>query len=185
MQSLKNALALSHQVMREMIAAGSVVVDATVGNGNDTLFFCALVGETGKVYGFDVQPTAIARTQEKLAEIATPVTLICDGHQNMQQHVKEPVDWVGFNLGFLPAGDKSVTTQCATTLTAVTAALDMLKSGGVCSICVYPGHDEGSRERAALNDFLAALDCKRFTVAHYRLVNAPKNPPELFLVQKA
>lgn len=181
---LENALGLSHRLMESYIPRGGCVIDATVGNGNDTLFFCQLVGDEGRVYGFDIQQTAIERAREKLCDVKTDVWLYCDGHQNMAQYISEEADFIGFNLGFLPAADKTVTTLCETTKTAVLTALTLLKIGGVCCICCYPGHDEGGRELEMLEELLADLDCRKYAVVHYRLVNANGRPPELFAIQR-
>ena len=42
---------------------GDVAVDFTMGNGNDTLFLSKTVGESGKVYAFDIQEAALTSTE--------------------------------------------------------------------------------------------------------------------------
>ena len=184
MPKLQNALEFSHVLMNTFVPRGGAVIDATVGNGNDTVFLCGLLGESGLLFGFDIQQQALDRAAEKLDGIKTTVRLICDGHQNMKKYVDCAVDFIGFNLGFLPAGDRSVTTLCETTLPAIEAALSLLKVGGVCCVCAYPGHPEGNRELAMLTDFLQGLDCRAFAVVHYRLVNPNGHPPQLFAIQR-
>lgn len=186
MFELKNALKLSHDYMDQLVQEGDSVVDATVGNGKDTLFLASLVGSSGKVYGFDVVELAIERTREKLlcAGLAERVVLIHDGHEQLQKYVKVPIRYAAFNLGYLPGGDKSVTTKTKTTLSAVSSALELLQSGGICSICVYPGHEEGDEELRSLSSWLQSLDYKKFGVIHRAFVNQPKRPPELFVIQK-
>jgi 16S rRNA C1402 N4-methylase RsmH len=39
-----------------------MMIDATMGNGNDTLKLCKKVADKGKVYAFDIQQCAIAPT---------------------------------------------------------------------------------------------------------------------------
>ena len=46
---------LAHKVISERVKAGDTVVDATIGNGHDTLFLAKCVGMKGRVIGFDVQ----------------------------------------------------------------------------------------------------------------------------------
>ena len=65
---LRNARHLAADYMRRTIRLGDTVVDATMGNGKDTLFLAELVGETGHVYAFDVQAEAVARTHERVCE---------------------------------------------------------------------------------------------------------------------
>ncbi len=43
-----------HRLLTAHMKPGDRAVDATVGNGWDTLKLCELVGEKGKVYGFDI-----------------------------------------------------------------------------------------------------------------------------------
>ena len=129
-----------------LLQEGDVAVDATAGNGHDTLYLAQKVGERGHVYAFDVQQAALDSTKERLAENGIPderVTLILSGHERMADYVKEPVRCVLFNLGWLPSGDHSVTTRVPTTLAAVEAACGLLLPGGMVSVCVYPGHEEG------------------------------------------
>ena len=186
MPDLGNALSISHDYMKQWIQPGDAVIDATVGNGKDTVFLAGLVGETGKVYGFDVQQMALDRAAEKLsaAGLRERAELFCDGHQNMERHVLQKVRFVDFNLGYLPAGDKAVTTLVKTTLPAVEAALRLLLPGGMCSICVYPGHEEGERELQALLSLLRELDERDYTVVYRAFWNQKKRPPELFAIVK-
>ena len=68
---LKNARHLAARYMEEILRPGDIAVDATMGNGKDTQFLCELVGETGRVYAFDVQEEALERTAW-LSEMALP-----------------------------------------------------------------------------------------------------------------
>lgn len=187
MLELKNARALATEYMERAITAGERVVDATMGNGHDTAFLAQLVGKTGHVTAFDVQADAVAHTRALLEEqgLLSRVTLVHDGHEKMAQYVQGTIDAAMFNLGWLPgAADKTVTTQVDTTLEAVKSCLEMLRPGGVASVCVYPGHAEGDAERTALGEYLSGLDVRRFTVLHHRFINARRDTPELFLIQK-
>ena len=65
---LERVLPYSHSLMKKAATTGDFVIDATVGNGNDTLFLAQLVGESGKVFGFDIQEEAIERTKARLQE---------------------------------------------------------------------------------------------------------------------
>ena len=127
---------------------GACAVDATLGNGHDALWLCSLVGQTGRVFGFDVQAEAVERSRGRLAEagVEDRANLILDGHQNMRNYLEAgSADVVMFNLGWLPGAAHGVTTQTPTTLQAVNAALEVLKEEGLLTICVYPGHEEGAR----------------------------------------
>ena len=63
----------------EHLGEGEVAVDFTMGNGGDTLFLSKTVGESGKVYAFDIQEEALASTEAYLKSNNAPdnYTLIC------------------------------------------------------------------------------------------------------------
>lgn len=183
---LRNARHLAADYMIRSIREGDRVIDATMGNGKDTLFLCELVGETGHVYAFDVQAEAVERTNERVKEAGYDgrATLLLAGHEAMAEHVKEPVQAVMFNLGWLPGAEHIVTTKTETTLAAVRAACGLIAPGGIVTVCVYPGHEEGTRELSALLEYAASLDVRRFNVAHHRFLNASLQTPQLILIQK-
>jgi len=183
---LRNARCLATDYMIRSIREGDTVIDATMGNGKDTLFLCGLVGETGHVYAFDVQSEAIERTKERVAEAgyAARATLLLAGHETMAEHVKGPVQAVMFNLGWLPGTEHIVTTKTDTTLKAVSAALELIAPGGVVTVCVYPGHEEGTRELEALKQYVSGLSVRTYNVLYHCFVNASSQTPQLFLIQK-
>ena len=183
---LRNARYLAADYMIRTIREGDIVVDATMGNGKDTLFLCELVGENGHVYAFDVQAEAVERTRERVKEAGyeSRTTLLLAGHETMTDHIKEPVRAVMFNLGWLPGAQHIVTTQTDTTIKAVSAALDLIVPGGIVTVCVYPGHEEGARELEALKEYVSSLSVRTFNVLYHSFVNASSQTPRLFLIQR-
>ena len=181
-----NAKIWSHDIIEQAVIPGAVAVDATMGNGYDTAWLAQLVGETGRVYAFDVQKEAVERTRERLthANLDSRATLYHAGHEQMAELVKEPVDAVVFNLGWLPGAEHAVTTRVESTLAAVNAASEVLREGGVMTICAYPGHDEGAREREALVKWASELDPVKFDAIFKTYLNQPKNPPCVIAVMK-
>ena len=168
---LKNARHLAARYMEEILRPGDIAVDATMGNGKDTQFLCELVGETGHVYAFDVQEEALA-------------TLILAGHETMKENVPVSPRAVMFNLGWLPGAAHIVTTRTETTMRAVQAALELVQPDGFVSICVYPGHEEGTRELHALLAWAAGLDVRAYNVLHHNFIAAKAGTPQLLLIQK-
>lgn len=183
---LRSARWIAADVLHQVVQSGDTVIDATLGNGHDTVMLAELVGEAGHVIGFDIQADAVERTRQRLTEagLIDRCELYAEGHQHICERVHAPVKAAVFNLGWLPGGDKSVTTLWETTKTAVSSALSLLVPGGVCTICAYPGHEEGDRERFALMDFLAALRPQEYNVLHHRFLNAGPGAPECFVIQK-
>jgi methylase of polypeptide subunit release factors len=165
---------------------GARAIDATMGNGHDTLWMCELAGESGHVYAFDVQPEAVERTRQRLEEagVAERADLFCAGHECMGEFVHESVDAVVFNLGWLPGAEHGVTTRTDTTIQAVNAALELLKEDGLMTVCIYPGHDEGTRELNALLEWGAGLDDRRYDVLLKTYLNQPNDPPRMMAVKK-
>ena len=183
---LRNARHLAADYIRRTVRPGDFVIDATMGNGGDTLFLAELVGEHGRVYAFDVQEEAVANTRAKLcaAGMEARAMLILCGHEKMREHVGEAPQAVMFNLGWLPGAAHAVTTRVETTLQAVAAAVDLIVPGGIVSICIYPGHEEGTRELQELLKYASGLDVRRFNVLHHHFLCAPAHTPQLILIQR-
>lgn len=185
-QDFRSARFWAAEMIAEALYPGARAVDATMGNGGDTKRLCEMVGETGRVYAFDVQAEAVSRTRERLAEagLLDRATLFHAGHERMAECVPEPVDAVVFNLGWLPGAAHAVTTRVETTLQAVNAALSLLKPRGLLTVCAYPGHEEGARELSALTDWAASLDARRFDALAKHYLNQSNCPPQLIAVRK-
>ena len=58
---------LAQQAVAAVLGPGGLAVDATVGNGHDTLFLARRVAPRGRVFGFDIQPAALAGARRRLA----------------------------------------------------------------------------------------------------------------------
>ena len=185
-QDFRSARFWAAELVEPALYPGAVAVDATMGNGQDTLWLCDQVGGEGRVYAFDVQPEAVARTRERLeaADVLERATLLCEGHEHMAERVPERADVVMFNLGWLPGAARGVTTRVSTTLLAAEAALGVLKPEGLLTICVYPGHEEGARELEALLSWAKGLDARRYDALHKAYLNAENDPPQLIAVKR-
>jgi SAM-dependent methyltransferase len=183
-----NALTLSHQFLREHIRPGDFCVDATAGRGRDTAFLRRLVGPTGRVLAFDIQQEALDSTATLLeAEgLTSGVELILDGHENLHRYAApESVDAVVFNLGWLPGGDHSIHTKAETSLCAIDQGLGLLREGGVMSLCLYYGRNNGYEERDAVLAHLETLDPARYTVLAGRFLNRRGDVPiPVFIVKQ-
>lgn len=186
MSVIKNSLGQSHEIIKKLVMPGDIVIDATAGNGNDTVMLANLVGDHGKVYSFDIQDEAIQNTHEKLVQsgLENRVILIKDGHQNMDVYVKENVKTVIFNLGYLPGGDHSIGTKGETTVLAAKKAMELLQINGIICIVVYYGGDSGFEEKDFLMNFIKDIDYKKFTVMKTEFVNQINCPPILVCIEK-
>ena len=175
-----------HFIM-EHIGEGDTVVDFTMGNGNDTLFLSKAVGESGKVYAFDIQEDALTSTRAHLEANGAPenYTLICASHHRVKEFVTEPIKAGMFNLGYLPrSGRKAVTTMRETTMPAVQAAIELLAPDGVLIVAIYPGHEEGALEGEMLREYFSSLSKYRICPSEFKILNSPTSP-YFFLVEKS
>jgi tRNA1(Val) A37 N6-methylase TrmN6 len=183
-------LKLAHQHIQSTLQTGDVAIDATIGNGHDTLFLAEQVGLTGRVYGFDIQQAAIVATREKLqqSQWRDCVTLIQASHADMAAHI--PVNHQGkinacmFNLGYLPKGDKRIITQTHSTLQALTAACALLAPQGMMTILVYAGHVGGDVEAASAAQWAERLDNSQFSMSIFFSLIANPSAPRLLVIQK-
>lgn len=168
-----------HRMIRDHIREGDCCIDATAGNGNDTEFLCRMAGAAGKVYAFDIQRDAIEQTRKRLKEVGLleRAEVILDGHEHMEEHVKETVSAITFNFGYLPGGDHQIATRADTSIQAIEAGLRLLKKGGIMSLCIYSGGDSGFEEKEALLSYLKTLDPRTFLVIVSTYYNRENHPP--------
>lgn len=187
---LERVLPFSRTLLKNAVKSGDIAVDATIGNGHDTLLLAQLVGEHGKVYGFDIQEEAISHTKERLKEhtLLDRVELFQKGHEDVQTLI--PSTYHGkitgaiFNLGYLPGGDKSIVTRPATTISAIKQLIGMLAPEGIIVLVIYHGHEEGALERDELLSFVQELDQQLVHVLQYRFLNQQNNPPFIVAIEK-
>ena len=178
---MKRPLEMAHDFLAQVITQEDIVVDATMGNGHDTLFLAKLAKQ---VYSFDIQKQALEKTSQRLLEAGlTNVELILQGHETVDQFVRE-VKAAIFNLGYLPSADKSIITQPQTTLEALDKLCHMLVKGGRIAIMIYYGHDGGDIERDAVLNYVSQLPQQEYTATIYRTLNQINNPPFLVMIEK-
>ena len=181
---LKNTAKLAFNIIHSYIDQETIAVDATCGNGHDTM---SLIEAGCKhIYAFDIQKSAIDNTKKLLIDNhidLSNVSLINDSHINMSNYVPT-AKVIMFNLGYLPGSDKSIVTTSSSTLSAVKNALSILDVNGICSIAMYSGHLQGKEEKETLIEMVKNLDKSIFHVAYINFINQPNNPPELLLITK-
>ncbi len=184
---------MAHDFVRTFVSPGDIVIDATIGNGFDTLYLCQLVGEQGIVYGFDVQAAAIKATRQHCCDFynstyaqtnklrAPQLKLIEKSHCEMM-HWVDPVcvgavSAVMFNLGYLPKSEKSIKTRPHTTLKALDVAFDLLKKPGCISVLAYTGHDGGQEEAQLVQQHLQkASEMRRASLRRYPTQDVARSP---------
>lgn len=187
---LPTAIEYVHELARQALRPGGFAIDATAGNGHDTLFLAQRVGKGGAVSAFDVQEAALRATDERLVRegVRDRVDLHHVGHEQMESVVPQAhrgaVQVVMFNLGYLPGGDKSLTTQRASTVEALGASLEVLAPGGLIAVVCYTGHPGGQEEAEAVAAWACALDQRWFHAVRYAYLNQQNRPPHAVVVEK-
>lgn len=176
---------LLHVLLLQVIVKGDCVVDATAGNGHDTVFLAEAVGNEGRVIAIDIQAEAIESTQQRLIEsrLENRVELHQASHEDIGHFVAVgSVSVIVFNLGYLPGSDRALITRSETTLKALAASVLALKKGGVLAVVCYPDHVGGDDESARVLDFLGGL--KNFRLAKYELLSTHRPSPFLLIAWK-
>jgi predicted methyltransferase len=186
MPLLRGPVPLSHLFIRQCVKQGDCVIDATCGNGHDTLLLANLVGQTGRVWAFDIQQQAVEATAARLTAAGgfDTVSLIHGSHERMAEQCHGPVTAIVFNLGYLPGGDRNVITRPETTLAGVEQSLELLAPGGIVAITVYPGHEGGDQERTALEERVSQLSPGSYHVWRMAQINVSAEAPYCVLIQK-
>jgi 16S rRNA C1402 N4-methylase RsmH len=186
---LKGILNYAHHLLEDSINVGETVIDATCGNGNDTLFLSKIVGDDGHVLAFDVQEQAIENTKQLIqANNFDNVSFINDSHAHLSEYLSvEMVGKIGgsiFNLGYLPRSDKTIITEGQSTIAAIDTILHFLKKNGLIVIVVYHGHEGGKSEKEIVLKHVINLDQKKYSVLKYGFINQKNNPPFIIAIQK-
>ncbi|HPE85071.1 MAG TPA: class I SAM-dependent methyltransferase [Chlamydiales bacterium] len=121
----------------------------------------------------DIQPAAIETTRLKVP--SAEMYLGC--HSQLPEEAFKPnLKLITYNLGYLPGGDKTLTTKLDTTLESLKKALDLMPVGAAVSITFYPGHNEGLNEMEKITPFIKDLNSKSFTVSTHEWINRNKAP---------
>ncbi|MFK8036232.1 MAG: class I SAM-dependent methyltransferase [Hyphomicrobiales bacterium] len=179
------ATELAHHLIGKSLHSGDWALDATVGNGHDTLFLAKSVGQSGRVFGFDVQSTAIAETAKRV-DGYSQVTLFQVGHEMLSDYLPKDAQLsvAMFNLGYLPGGPREIITGADTTVAALDQALARLKIGGLVTLVLYSGHCGGDTEASTVQAFTKNLG-EEFTVAQFKRFNSNRTAPELLAIERA
>lgn len=168
---------LSHSIIKEYIEDKIVAVDATLGNGYDCDFLSSCFE---KVFAFEIQKDAC----EKYIDKNNNVIIINDSHHKIDEYVKEGINCICYNLGYLPGGDKDITTLAETSLKSIQIALELLAPNGLMSIAIYRGHNEGKEEENCILKYLRELPKNKFGVMLHECINRSSTAPLLVIVEK-
>ncbi len=187
---LQSAISFSHTIWKNILAPGAYTIDATCGNGQDTLFLSqlALSETSGKLIALDIQPKAIENTKNLLKtnlkeKILQNISLINSCHSQIDLHCPKGADLIVYNLGYLPGADKTITTQSETTIISLQKSLALLKKGAHLSVTCYPGHKEGQIESSKVLYWAKNLG-PEYVCCEHRWINRSEKSPFIILICK-
>lgn len=169
---------LSHYIIKNFCNKFDTAVDATLGNGHDTDF---LSENFSKIYSFDIQKFVIDSYKERKKD---NVILINNSHHALEEFINEKVNCIMYNLGFLPGGNKSITTICETTLKSLKSSFNIIDKGGIITIALYRGHEEGKKEEKEVLKLVENLPKEKYGVMLHSFINRDNNPPFLIVIEK-
>ncbi len=188
---LPHIISWSHRLVREVLEPGDLAVDLTAGRGRDTLMLCQTVGAEGCVLSFDIQEQALAETRELLECEGVAVDL-CPGtspaigacgawlihadHRELATYLIRRPRAVIANLGYLPGGERQITTCPDSTLEALQVALSLLLPGGRLACVLYTAHVGGEEEATAVEQLFSALSSREWFVMRLQVANRIQAP---------
>ena len=178
---------IAHHILRRHLVEGDHAIDATAGNGHDTLFLAGCVGATGIVHAIDIQESAItaARALIHASGLSSRVHWHIADHRHMGDlFPANTFSAVVFNLGYLPGGDHQITTSRPSTLDAIQAAASLLRAGGLLSVLCYPGHPEGALEAQDIASLWPTWSSHGWRIARYDLPFTASPSPVLWIARK-
>lgn len=154
-----------------------ILIDATCGNGFDTLFLAQNAKSEGKVFAFDIQKSAILQTSKLLKEnnLLDKVDIFEISHAHLKEKI--PSEFFGkinvamFNLGWLPKSDKTVITKPESTIKALQELSEIIDKANLISLLAYPAHDGGKSELDCVSEYLA-----KYSPQIFRDEANPKSP---------
>ncbi len=179
---INNPVKLSHYIIKNRLENNIKACDMTAGNGKDSKFILEMKNPE-ILYAFDIQKLSQKRCEELIGK-RDNFKFILDDHKNIEKYIKEKIDLFIYNLGFLPKGDKSITTNYKTVIKSLEASLNLLNKNGLILITFYTGHSQGKSEAEFVGKFLKNLDQKAYQIIKYDFFNQINNPPFLISIRK-
>lgn len=178
---------LAHSKIKEIIKVGDCCIDATLGNGHDSLFLAQQISPLGRVFSFDIQESAIHEAGSKLdaAGLGEFVSLVHDCHTNIEERI--PIQYRGeiaiamYNLGYLPGGDHSIKTIYETTTNSLLTTYELMKPSGLISVLCYRGHAGGAKE---LDEVEKLCSVQKWIFEKFEGSNNPTSPV-LIVIRKS
>jgi hypothetical protein len=180
---IDNTKAIVRNLIKEIKKEELTAVDMTCGKGNDSKFILENLS-VKKLYAFDIQEAAREETFKNIRENEDKFVFILDNHKNIDLYIKEKIDLAIYNLGYLPKGDKTITTRYQDVIESLEKLFSLFEKNSTCIITFYPGHPQGKEEAIFVEEYLAGLSQKEFSTLKYSFINQKNNPPFVVRIVK-
>ncbi|MEZ4704011.1 MAG: class I SAM-dependent methyltransferase [Bdellovibrionota bacterium] len=119
---------------------------------------------------------------------ASRISYFQESHTNMEMRISRSLhncmDIIMYNLGYLPHGDKSITTLASTTLESFDQAYRLLRPLGWMSVLCYPGHPQGAIETQQVLTWIDNHQ-NHFELVEKSLGPTPSNLSPIFLLLRS
>ncbi|QQK07561.1 tRNA (mnm(5)s(2)U34)-methyltransferase [Miniphocaeibacter halophilus] len=160
-------------------------IDMTIGHGNDIYKIAKTVNKESEILGFDISEIAVKNTKKQLEEFEKHnIKIIRDSHENINRYTDKKLDLVIYNLGYLPKGDKNITTDYKTVIKSLEYVLSALNENGIIIMTFYPGHNSGKLESIEIEKFLSKINQKKYNILKYSFINQINNPPYVVVIER-
>lgn len=145
-----------HIHLKEVLKAGDSALDATAGNGHDSLHMAELIGPLGTLVAIDLQVKAIENTRNKLAskDYLERSKLLKGNHADVLKQLNGTFKAIVFNLGYLPGSDQKLITEVDSTISALNEVPRLLDPNGILLVTTYRAHKGGLPESIAVEDWM-------------------------------
>ncbi len=161
----------AHEIIASFIRYNDAfyAIDASCGNGHDTLFLAKHLGQNSQIFAFDIQEAAVKNTSALLQKnsLNAGVQIFNASHSEMQKYIPlsahKKIDIAMFNLGWLPLSDKTIITKKETTLKALESLKFLMKPfNNLVSVLSYRGHEGGAEEFEGVKEFVSQYNPQIF-----------------------
>lgn len=177
-------ITFAHDLWKKHLKPKDNVIDATCGNGYDSIFLKSLQ-TNGKLFCIDIQEKAIQNTKSlfKKNNISLENTFFFNkSHENFSYIPKEEIKLIVYNLGYLPGSNKEIITNVDTTIKSILSSLDIVKNGAI-SITCYP-HMEGKKEEKEILDLLSKIKNRNIIHSKWEHFRWGENSPSIIWITK-
>lgn len=159
-----------------------IAADMTVGRGNDSKFLLENP-QLIRLYGFDIQKEAENEAKNLIGPDPRFIFNLAS-HADVEKYIKEGLDLAVYNLGYLPRGNKEITTTYESTIQSLEKTLQLLNKEGIIILTIYPGHPAGKIESEQIEKYLANIDQKKYEITKITQPTRPHNPPYIIVIEK-